>query len=335
MSAMVAIDCGIGWDDAEARLKLLHDRACHAGDDVVASWMEMLLGWAALERGQVATARRWLREAASALQHSDPRQQLPSCLALLAVAEAAAGRRGEAQATLSRAVTARGPRPIDWFGGVTVAKAQIWTAAAVGETSRAVRLALEHARSNGHAPLSAGQFLHEALRVGGAAALIAAQLRRAADRTDSCVLQAGAAHAEALAEGDAAGLERAARAFANIGALLRAAEAAADAAEAYERAGRAASARAAASYSAALAARCEDARTPRLRGPRPVSLSRRELEVANLAARGMSNAEIAERLTVSVRTVESHLYRAATRLGISRREDFGPLLGIRPDANLP
>jgi DNA-binding NarL/FixJ family response regulator len=51
-------------------------------------------------------------------------------------------------------------------------------------------------------------------------------------------------------------------------------------------------------------------------------LTRRETQLVALAARGMSNAEIAERLVVSVRTVESHLYRAMQKLGVSDRREL-------------
>ena len=59
-------------------------------------------------------------------------------------------------------------------------------------------------------------------------------------------------------------------------------------------------------------------------GPAPtVPLTAREDEIVALARDGLGNREIASRLFVSVRTVESHLYRAMQKLGISQRADLG------------
>jgi len=52
---------------------------------------------------------------------------------------------------------------------------------------------------------------------------------------------------------------------------------------------------------------------------RTAELTPRQLEIAELVAAGMSNAEIAERLFLSVRTVTSHLDHIYTRLGIGSR----------------
>ena len=48
----------------------------------------------------------------------------------------------------------------------------------------------------------------------------------------------------------------------------------------------------------------------------------RQHEIVTLARRGLSNKAIAERLSLSVRTVEGHIYRAGQRLGepIRRRD---------------
>jgi class 3 adenylate cyclase/DNA-binding CsgD family transcriptional regulator/tetratricopeptide (TPR) repeat protein len=65
-----------------------------------------------------------------------------------------------------------------------------------------------------------------------------------------------------------------------------------------------------------LGVRVPSARTGRDTDQR---LSRREMEVARLVAEGLTNAEIADRLVLSVRTVESHLDHIYGRLAISSR----------------
>ena len=48
-------------------------------------------------------------------------------------------------------------------------------------------------------------------------------------------------------------------------------------------------------------------------------LTTQEFQIARLAADGMSNREIGERLYLSHRTVGSHLYRIFPKLGITSR----------------
>ncbi|MFH8337092.1 LuxR C-terminal-related transcriptional regulator [Streptomyces sp. AM6-12] len=132
-----------------------------------------------------------------------------------------------------------------------------------------------------------------------------------------------ARHAEALARGEGDALDRAAAALEERGFLLFAAEAHAQAVRAHRdpRSGRRSRTRA-----LALARRCQGARTPALAGLVFGELTARQRQIVALAAAGLSNREIAERLTLSVRTVGNHLYGAYTRLGTGDREALPCLL---------
>lgn len=48
----------------------------------------------------------------------------------------------------------------------------------------------------------------------------------------------------------------------------------------------------------------------------------REAQLVELAKQGLANVQIAERLVLSTRTVESHLYRAMQKLGVRNRREL-------------
>jgi len=54
-------------------------------------------------------------------------------------------------------------------------------------------------------------------------------------------------------------------------------------------------------------------------GSMSVSLSGRELEIIGLVAEGLTNQEIAERLTISKRTVDNHVSNVFTKTGSKNR----------------
>ncbi|HVU92130.1 MAG TPA: LuxR C-terminal-related transcriptional regulator, partial [Jatrophihabitans sp.] len=71
------------------------------------------------------------------------------------------------------------------------------------------------------------------------------------------------------------------------------------------------------------------------RGWRPTAnpreqLSPQETQIAELAAQGLSNREIGERLFLSHRTVSSHLYRLFPKLGVTSRGQLAGALAVRP-----
>jgi DNA-binding CsgD family transcriptional regulator len=135
--------------------------------------------------------------------------------------------------------------------------------------------------------------------------------------------------AAGLRRSDPVQVDLAADAFAGLGCLLDAAEAATLAAELHRRAGRHDLAGAATARAQERFGRCHGARSPIVieQGTGSgVDLTRREREVAMAAAGGRSNREIADAMNVSVRTVEGHLLRAYGKLGVSDRAALAAVL---------
>jgi DNA-binding CsgD family transcriptional regulator len=137
-----------------------------------------------------------------------------------------------------------------------------------------------------------------------------------------------AEHADALARGDGPALDRAAQALEERGFLLFAAEAHAQAVGAHRDP---TAARTSRTRAVALARRCQGARTPALTGLVLGELTARQRQIVTLAAAGLSNRQIAEKLTLSIRTVGNHLYSAYARLGASDRDAL-PCLVELPQA---
>jgi DNA-binding NarL/FixJ family response regulator len=76
-----------------------------------------------------------------------------------------------------------------------------------------------------------------------------------------------------------------------------------------------------------LAAECQGAHTPALRAATmEPPFTDRQREIISLAAQGLSNREIADRLIMSTRSVEGHFFRASQRVGASNRDQLIAIL---------
>jgi DNA-binding CsgD family transcriptional regulator len=301
-----------------------YETAVGASEPGEAGLAATTVGLIMLLAGRVRTALRWLREASVLLEEQDPTAARPWPLAFAAQAAAQAGEIEEARSALA-AVEASGWRaPLQ---EPSILLGQGWLAATEGAFTEARDLAAEAGelaeRLGQLAP--AMMAFHDLARLGDPERS-AEPLANLTERTDGLLLRAFANHALACRARDAYELERCAATFRDLGAMLYAAEADAAAATAFSAAGRTASSRAASARSTAAQSRCEGAATPSLAGTGAVDLTRREREVAALAATGLSSAEIAARLVLSIRTIDNHLNHVYRKLGVTSRKELSEIV---------
>ncbi|MEU8752785.1 LuxR family transcriptional regulator AbsR2 [Streptomyces chartreusis] len=285
--------CGPALDAERAALSRRIERAdvrvapAPVGEWLVAEGAPLPAGYAAVRarfarlRGELREAAAWAREG---LLHAADE---PSCRRELALAEAQSG-----DATAAHEIL--GGRP---HGGGAVTRPTALDGEAGGTAGA-------HGGDAGAVAGAHGGDAYDAVRLGDP--------ERAAGRLTGVFAE----HADALARADGPALDQVARQLQERGFLLFAAEAHAQAVRAHRdpRAARTSRTRA-----VALASRCQGARTPALSGLVLGELTARQRQIVTLAATGLSNRQIAEKLTLSVRTVGNHLYSAYARLGAGDR----------------
>jgi ATP/maltotriose-dependent transcriptional regulator MalT len=317
---LIAVEAGYRWDELERYMSEVMRQGVRGRDHGAAGLAALALARLHFLKGRYRDASRWLAEAEVHFQQQDP---FNATVAVRALNVGVACFTGEFDATLTALDRLHAwcdnhpPLPVQT---VPVRRAEGW-ALRIRNAADAGRQLLEDAATLEAMLGLAPQLAYDALRAGAHAA---PALQQMAARSESRLVTAYARHASAKASGDGASLIEVAEEMASIGALCYAVEAARDAATAFVGAGRQDSARRAAAHARELFVPGQGAEPPRIDGldATAIDLTQREAQLIDLARQGLSNAEIADRLVISVRTVETHLYRGMQKLGINDRHDL-------------
>ncbi|MGF2945408.1 LuxR C-terminal-related transcriptional regulator [Mycobacterium sp. Lab-001] len=284
-----------------------------------------LLGNAALARGAVAEAAALIHEAAAGVQiHSITTGLRPASYFALAEAHAKLGQPDEANDAVDKARACVPPGFL--FMHTALSLAEGWAMAASGRLGEAVEIAQQAARL----ARVRGQPTHELACIQAAAqwgdSSQAARARELAGALSLPIADAVAVHEETLLAGDGEGLLAASALYRRVGDRVAAADAAAQASVAFTANQQSKRGLYAAALARELADECGGLCTPALRTPVGIKLSGRQRDVVELVVAGRSNRQIAEKLVMSVRTVEGHVYRACQRVGAGSREELASIV---------
>ncbi|UQE76444.1 LuxR C-terminal-related transcriptional regulator [Gordonia sp. PP30] len=321
------------FDDAD-RAAARYDQLAAAGQYLAWALAGTHVSTVALARGDLPAVTSRLEQSLAALAGQRRVSWVFPARYVLAQAYAGLGQAAEADAVLLAAEDAYGPN-------VAVCRPQLLLARACQlAAAGAVTPAIAGAREAAHAARDTEQYavealaLHTAARFGATAPEVVERLAALAARIDGELAPVYARHAAAVAASDGADLDAAARDFERIGALMSAADAAAAAATAHDRAGHRTAMAASSAAAARLSVACGGLRTPAVvAAAQPLPLTVREREIASLVAVGLTNREIADRLVVSVRTVEGHIYRACQKFDVADRAGLADLVTGRSEAD--
>ncbi|WP_291042499.1 helix-turn-helix transcriptional regulator [Herbiconiux sp.] len=319
------------FDDTLEQLSLLGDEAAGLGrveQEALCRWSAaVVLGHA----GRFAEAVPALRTALEGLERSDLAEAALLAQLALAKALAAAGDAAGADVVLAPVLTAAEGKPLleGW-----ARDAHGWVLHGRNENARAAEEFIAAASLHG----SMGFFLSEIIALSGAArsgaaAAVIDRVEELADLVDGGAvavlvrqaralvrLQEGPPAADPLAlaaEFDAIG-----QAAASLGMHAHALESFTAAADLHRAGGAARAATSSARRVAEHAAVCGRGDSGRTLGRAGPDLSDREEEIVALAISGLSNREIATRLVLSIRTVETHLLRIYRKLGVRGRSEL-------------
>ncbi|BCQ06717.1 LuxR family transcriptional regulator [Mycobacterium heckeshornense] len=290
------------------------------------AFVHAMLGFVQLARGALASACAAFHDSISAMSHGFPPGWLMLVAAWCAQAEGARGDGEAAAGALRRSEEAYGPQVAVFLPELELARA--WERASVGETTAARRHAVraeQIARQSGMSAIEM-RALHTAVRFGDRSC--AARLEELSRTLNTALAEAIATQARGLAYRDGDLLDAAAARFTDLGALALAADAMAQAAGEHARKGHRSKEVESSTRAYGLASQY-GLRTPTVEtAARPLPITDREREIAMMVVAGLSNREIADRLVVSVRTVEGHLYRIFAKLGINNRDQLIHLLSL-------
>ncbi|WP_375387206.1 LuxR C-terminal-related transcriptional regulator [uncultured Amnibacterium sp.] len=311
--AAVCLDVRAAAESAERD----YERMVAEGVHTLRAPFAHLLGTVRILQGAPGDAVRLLREA-EGLPGFWRDAQLPTILAGLALALVHDGDLPGARTVLERVRAESVPR----LQAPRVRLAEAELAAAEGRRDDAIDLARETAAAAHQAGAAVTEWdaRYAAMRHGDPAAI---DELLALDTLPGVARGWQQDQASALRSGDLAEVDAVARRYWSVGLRLYAIETATEAIR--RRADRGLPTTASTERLAQWTAEVPALRLQGVAVPAN-GLTAREREVVDLAARGLPDRAVADRLGISVRTAQTHLSRAYTKLGVHRRAELAALL---------
>jgi DNA-binding CsgD family transcriptional regulator len=313
----------------------LLDQAQALGEHLHAQWGDIprdpsavavaITGVAALARGDLNLAQQQLR---AAIANIEPRHDRTGGLYWFWLAYtdalARAGQATAAAEALEKVEHYHHPSFVFVESNRLLVSA--WVAAAHGRTSEAIAMAGQAAEfAAAHKQLAREVMsLQAAIQFGDQSRVSRlTELSGAVGGTRAPVV---ARWARAVADTDGDELLRVSEDLEAMGDRIAAADAAAHAALAFGNDNLRGSRLTASGRASRIITECGAVTPATLAAAASLPLSDREREIAMMASRGLSNKQIAELLVMSVRTVEGHVYRACTRLGLKNRSELAAVI---------